>query len=445
MRILLALLMLAAAARAAIPPTEAEFQAFAAAYQARTGSMWVAARTAELDRRLAGAGLSLAQQVALVRIVSPRARDAYWGSMTGDRDELRLQRLWLSVPPRDLAELAYQLEYDGDYKDLEEYLFTDIDDETYRGAILKHLKTAPEAGVKVLTDVDDTMFPNLIDRRYPQGKVPYPGVMALYEALQSEPAHTDAIHVTALSARPDPMAGVLEEASIASLKAIGARAPKTFKPSVLSGALYSSVRGTLQTWTRANVELLTYRVGDDHEVAIGDVKFENFKRFARAYPRYTHVFLGDAGQADAITARRMVTEQYEGADRVLTTFVHDLRFDGDGGRVASRSFASLPEAVKVTETTPHARGVIVYRNTIEAARIAHRHAGPLRDLVTADELLRVTLAALKEFGEIDFKDTRLRDMLRAQYREDAARAADLLGAKGAPIHAALAGTFWRRP
>ena len=50
--------------------------------------------------------------------------------MTDRREELRLERLLLSVALKDLHLFKFALEYDGDYKDLVEYVFHDIDDNT---------------------------------------------------------------------------------------------------------------------------------------------------------------------------------------------------------------------------------------------------------------------------------------------------------------------------
>ena len=56
---------------------------------------------------------------------------------------------------------------------------------------------------------------------------------------------------------------------------------------------------------------------------IGRVKFKNLLRFSEVYLEYRYVFVGDSGQADALTAQLMVkTESTEGASRVVTTLPH---------------------------------------------------------------------------------------------------------------------------
>ena len=80
-------------------------------------------------------------------------------------------------------------------------MFHDIDSEDRQRNILAHFRTAPrESRVKVLTDVDDTMLANLVDRRYAKGTL-YPGVVAFYDALKQEPFVTPSPITTLRHAR----------------------------------------------------------------------------------------------------------------------------------------------------------------------------------------------------------------------------------------------------
>jgi hypothetical protein len=82
-------------------------------------------------------------------------------------------------------------------------------------------------------------------------------------------------------------------------------------------------------------------------------------------------------------------------------------------------------------------GVIVFRNYIQAAVLAHLHA---RGLVTADSLARITRSALEEFDAIDFGDhASQKPRLAEQYRQDARDALLLLeGAAGQTLAAEVA-------
>ena len=73
-------------------------------------------------------------------------------------------------------------------------------------------------------------------------------------------------------------------------------------------------------------DLLTDILPHGQEDKIAEVKFMNFLSFASVYPEYRFVFVGDSGQADALTAQRIVESgAVEGGPRVITTFIHDLQ------------------------------------------------------------------------------------------------------------------------
>ncbi len=371
-------------------------------------------RAAVLDERIRHHALSLADKIAAFRLLAPRE------SATDEHKELRMARLLLSIAPKDLSRFKLALEYDGDYKDVEEYLFHDIDNATHREQILAHLRRAPSHnGIKVLSDVDDTMYANLLDRRYPR-KTMYPGVLAFYAALKHEPAGTLATPVTFLSARPNPIAGKLEEDSLQKLMILtGGK----LCPSALSGHVGSSAAGTLQSLLRDKLDdSLHDAIPDDKEREIGEVKFKNFLNFAAVYPDYRYVFVGDSGQADALTARLMLDGPARSTARMVTTFIHDVNN-------SSRSFNALRAAEKVDRTSPAGRGVVVFRNYIDAALIAYRHSKTLGNLITADELARITQEALTAFKAIRFTaDAPAVNRLRAEYRQDAEEALQLLSA-----------------
>ena len=387
--------------------------------------------------------------------------------------EGQIRDLLLSVEPDQLSAFKFDLEYDGDDKDLVEYVFHDVDRSSVQRAIVDHLRKAPpHDGIKVLSDVDDTIYGNLIDRRYPRSpnKTPYPGVLAFYSALKYEPQRPDAgtfvhdgiaqVPITTLSARPNPIVGHLEKRSIASL--IDLTRPASpglglqLRPSALSGHATSSTVGTLQTvfrnrlaiglsFLRARpqtslnpgeqpVDLLTDIVPNGQEDKIAQVKFMNFLSFASVYPEYRFVFIGDSGQADALTAQRIVESgAMDGGPRVITTFIHDLKDRSNQKRPPSPAFDRLPATLRIHRGSAHGRGVIVFRNYIDAAVIAYAHRATLMDLITAEELVAVTVAALMEFEAAGIDDVALRESLRREYRDDANTAADLVKATGAAV------------
>jgi len=125
-------------------------------------------------------------------------------------------------------------------------------------------------------------------------------------------------------------------------------------------------------------------------------QFENFSYFSEIYPEYGYVFVGDSGQADALTAQMMMTEKSpEGTSRVVATFIHDIRESENDERSASVTFTKLLNSgLRVSEKPSPSRGVIVFRNYIQAAVIAHTHSATLGNLITAEELATITQAAL---------------------------------------------------
>ncbi len=381
-----------------------------------TGHGLLQKRIQKLDKRIDNAALSLADKIEAFKRLAPR-RDA-----TGFRKELRMERLLLSVARDDLPMFKFVLEYDGDYKDMAEYVFHDIDNKQSQTRIIKYFGTLSRPiGVKVLSDVDDTMYANLVDERYPKNNRVYPGVLEFYDSLKQEPFALSATPVTTLSARPRPW----EEKSIERIVKL---TEEKLCPSALSGELVSSAIGTLETFVRANLDRFLDQIPHGQEDQIGVVKFENFANFSAVYPEYRYVFVGDSGQADALSAQLMLAKELtEASSRVITTFIHDLRQSEDDGKSASHAFKNLPSHVLITKTSAAGRGVIIFRNYIDAAVIAHRHSATLGNLVTAEGLAKITKAALEQFKDINFRgkeDSGRR--LREQYRQDAEAAYGLL-------------------
>jgi hypothetical protein len=196
----------------------------------------------------------------------------------------------------------------------------------------------------------------------------------------------------------------------------------------LSGALVSGILGTAQTVLRANLHLLCDEGPHDQEDEIGWVKFKNFSRFSAVYPQYRYVFVGDSGQADALTAQLIVTtELTEETSRVVTTFIHDLgQFENDA-KSSSSAFRGLRPEVLVNRGSAAGRGVIVFRNCIDAAVVAYTHSATLEHLISAEGLASITKSALRQFQEINFQGKEASGKrLREQYRQDAEEAHRLL-------------------
>ncbi|KAF0682359.1 Aste57867_25497 [Aphanomyces stellatus] len=147
--------------------------------------------------------------------------------------------------------------------------------------------------VKIISDIDDTLFPGWSDARYP-GHILYPGVAKLYESI-SHGVDDRSPSITFLTARPRVSLGVVN-------------------PTVLNG----SVR------TGMNAD------------KIAGLKMDNFIRYATLFPEYKFVFFGDSGQGDALLASQMLAHF---PDKMLGVFIHDIDptsdLTGDGGLKAT--------------------------------------------------------------------------------------------------------------
>ena len=250
--------------------------------------------------------------------------------------------LLLSVPASDLSRFKFELEYDGDNKDLVEYVFHDIDNRERQKIIQAHFATSPrERRIKVLTDVDDTFFANWVDdgQRYASETI-YPGVIEFYQALHEEPFETGGVPITALSAGPTRRARFCpRKPRWRSSEPLSAN---RLRPSGQSGELTSSAFGTaegfVRTLNKPYFNQLVARSPYQLEDKIGETKFANAMHFAAVFPEYRYVFVGDSGQADALTAQ-LLTQGVpaEGTSRPITTFIHDLRRTPDDPTRARRS------------------------------------------------------------------------------------------------------------
>ena len=219
---------------------------------------------------------------------------------TTDEEEELIASLLCEVTGRELTHLKNIMNLRNDHHDLEGLLFVDIDSEPVREQILRHFAAnAPRQQVteaKVLSDIDDTVFCKLHDKRYPKGVI-YPGVLAFQEALDQGP-HDDPMSVgdlTFVTARPMDVLGLLENHSRESLKKAGIA-----DLSVLSGSVFG-----LLTLDR-----------------MASKKIENIDHYVRIFPEYRISFMGDSGQGDVKVGEKLWELHPDVVDAV---FIHDVK------------------------------------------------------------------------------------------------------------------------
>lgn len=311
--------------------------------------------------------LTVSQRAARIRALQDGSTDA------GEEEAIR--DLLLGARGEELLALKQDLDH-GSSANLHHLVFSDVDDDSLRTEIVAHLQVA--AGklrrLQVLSDIDDTLYANWIDTRFPSGTV-YPGVLDLYAALTPDGPPTF------ISARPGDRAGVVEEVTLASLADLGVA-----DPTLLAG----------------DFSHLT-----SHE-AMAEKKHRNFVEYSILYPEYDFVFLGDSGQGDAELGRRMLASHPE---RVRGVFINDVT-DAEEGK--------LP--VPPEERAAAAATGLHYVDTwLDAARIARQ-----RDLIDDTALARLAVRSAAALEAVPFEEPSVRaERLREHTAASAAAAAAL--------------------
>lgn len=316
-----------------------------------------------------------------------RVVDALQRGPTAGEQERLIRDLFLATRGADVTALKNGIDRGGDYRDLQQLIFHDVDDATVRLEILAHVAregSSPEVKrpeVKLLSDIDDTFYSSLKDERYPRETV-YPGVIPFYRELDRAPGggrRGDGRRgdIAFLTARPRERAGVVEEKTQRMIRERGLG-----DVIVLSGAFDSLLSNE----------------------AMAEKKYENFVEYRRLFPEYGFVFCGDSGQGDAIFGER-IRADFPGDVRAV--FIHDVVDTSDADRARWL-----------------ARGVRLVDTWVAAAAQACREG-----LLPADGLRRVIDAAEAEFEQVDFGRARnpaaARD-LQERFARDVADARALL-------------------
>lgn len=278
------------------------------------------------------------------------------------RDELVVRDLFTEVRGADLTTLKNLVDATPNHNDLEELIFHDIDSPEVRGEILSHIAAqaeqatgleAPGMEAKVLSDIDDTTLCTLHDKRFPKGVV-YPGVLALWEALDRGPNATPRSlgDLTFITARPADFLGWVEDRTRSRLRGAGVSVS-----SMLTGSL---------------THLLSH-------TGMAGKKIENITHYHRLFPEYRLIFIGDSGQGDALVGRRLRTEFPGVVDAV---FIHDVVDTDDATRA------------------DNAREGVIFFDTYVGAAIAAHQLG----LISDAGLLAVAEATRKGFDEIRWRN-----------------------------------------
>lgn len=303
--------------------------------------------------------------------------------------------------PFHLAALRWALQIAGSGRaDAVSLLGRELPCEAVRGAVLQHIavtaSTLPDAVVKpliIVSDFDDTLVANLLDRRLPRGAV-YPGVtVLLQELVQHRLRASLASPSPALRAQPDavPMAsatwwhdwlaGAAPSAWISEMPPAQALAQCSHL-NVLT-ARPDGPRGVLRRLTQRSIAgiavpptALTHGTlrGATSLAGIASVKLRNMTRIASLWPEADFVVLGDSGQADAAFMLKAKARHPGAVQSCLLHHVTTSRMTGDG--------TPLSQAIDA--------GMVVHRTHIQAAAaLAAQHPS----LLSSDAAQRVASSA----------------------------------------------------
>ncbi|RYZ39149.1 MAG: DUF2183 domain-containing protein [Myxococcaceae bacterium] len=289
--------------------------------------------------------------------------------------EARLRDLFVGLKGRELTAFKNLLDAGGEYHDLQHLVFDDVDDGALRAELLAHFQreaeAVPSGENKVLSDIDDTFFANWVDQRYPS-KTVYPGVLAFYQELDRGPGIIPGRSgdLTFVSARPQDPLGLVENATLESLRERGV--PLAV---MLSGSFFHLVGNT----------------------RIAQKKFENFEQYARLFPEYGFVFVGDSGQGDVEFGARMLAAQPQ---TVRAVFIHDV--------------VATPEAKREEWRARH----IYFFDTYVGAAVEAFHTGVL----SRDGVDRIATAAVESLATIKFSTPAQRQTREEELTRDLARA-----------------------
>lgn len=287
---------------------------------------------------------------------------------TGGRAERAIVDVLTGTSGADLAELKAHIDCSGDHHDLHQLLFHDVDDDALRAAALAHF-AAEAAGMPasppcVLSDIDDTLYANWKDARYPKGTV-YLGVLAFYRALGGA--------LCFVTARPGDRAGVVEGHTLRMLRGRGVAA------TVLCGSF-------------------GHIIGNDR---IAERKYQNFREYQQVYPERRFVFVGDSGQGDVAFGEMLLADP---SGTVTAVFIHDVvdtprqrrtelaargvhLFDTYAGAALAAHIAGVIDAGAVAAVLSTTRDELVALATLDAALREARQRDIERDAAALDAWL----------------------------------------------------------
>ena len=226
--------------------------------------------------------LTVAAKASLVRALASVTMEL--------QSEQAIREIFLSETGEQLTELKLLVDCATDGRDLLHILTYLISSADVRFDIVQHFQKSTQGvpqTLRVVSDIDDTLFSSLNDNRYPKGTI-YPGALEVLAALSQAPP-------VFLTARPELVASVFERLTHTQLQRFGIK-----RCTVLSG-----------------------RVGGlfGHQ-RMADQKARTLTSYAELYPEHQFIFLGDSGQGDMAMAETLLKKKKSPV--ILRAFIHRL-------------------------------------------------------------------------------------------------------------------------
>jgi len=333
----------------------------------------------------------------------------------------RRQRLvrdfFLSCSGLELTAVKNLVDGGGDVHNLFKMVYTDISSRKVRADIKGHLKAEAtklrsqcpgphkREGIKVLSDIDDTLFSSGghiggCDKTFPHKKV-YPGCLELFEVLdQTLHAELPSCNLVFLSARPHLYKSVMEEGSYRLFRSLvlDERRMHTF-PTMLPGDRNYSVRGFLASLC----------LGTKGWRKVGEHKYVTFSNYAELYPEYDFVFFGDNGQGDLLAAQLMASgSRRHGGSQTTLPLDKNGQNEQPPNLIAALIHEVLPDEAKVLALEEFRDRGPAWRREQEEHKIffhtsyvgaAIRLYESNTGLVTVEQLRYVAASAITDFGE----------------------------------------------
>jgi len=351
--------------------------------------------------------------------------------------------LILSCKGEHLTMLKNLIDGSGGYHNLHKLVYFDFTNSAWREELLLHFaeeaararaQLGRAAGVKVLSDIDDTLcssgglFPAGCDRSFPRHAV-YPGLLSLLKVLDRAWSPTaPSCNLVFLSARPHLYKDLAEDRSYRRFQELVEAGRMHSFPTLLPGRLFDGV------WAVVAAPFVGARAWR----RVGQRKFRTYQQFQRLYQEYDFIFCGDNGQGDLLAGQMMLQDQVSAmassgtvsqGPRLLCVLIHRV----------------LPDRSCLAKEAPVERGerwreqlwlggLIVHSSYVGAAAALHSYDP---QLVSAEQLAEVAAAAVDEFDAARWAFARWRrhwGWAEHVLRRDLDRANGMLVAQGlAPL------------